>query len=318
MPYASPLYVLLWLAMTLPARAAGQEPLPVAPGVYAFVGLGGTPQAANRGRVANSGFIVGSTGVVVIDTGISRRFGAEMLAAIRRVTERPVSLVVLTHATQEFVFGTSSFVEAGAVIAAHRETIKLMASRCGHCLDTLRPVLGAELEGTRLVVPARAFEGSETFSEGGISFEVIHLGWASTPGDVVVYHPASGVAFTGGMALSREIPPIQDCDFAGWLSALNKLKKLPIRRVVPGFGPIGGPEIIDSTIAYLHALDRRVRALYLESSSLIQALDHGELGRFRSWSGYEARHRQNVQHRYLQLEIEDLGGDPRSTIQPEQ
>lgn len=315
MPYVSRLCV-VWLAMTLPARAAGLEPLPVAPGVYAFVGTGGVPQAANRGRVANSGFIVGSAGVVVIDTGISQRFGAEMLASIRSVTQRPVRLVILTHATQEFVFGASPFAEAGAVIAAHRETIKLMASRCGHCLDSLRPLLGAELDGTRLILPTRPFEGSETVSEGGMSIEVLHLGWASTPGDVVVYHPASGVAFTGGMALYREVPPIRDCDFAGWLAALHELKKLPIRKVVPGFGPVGGPEVIDSTLTYLHTLDRRLRTLYAESSSLLQALDRGELDRFRSWSGYEARHRQNVQHRYLQLEIEDLGGDPRSTLQP--
>jgi hypothetical protein len=32
---------------------------------------------------------------------------------------------------------------------------------------------------------------------------------------------------------------------------------------------------------------------------------------------YATIHRQNALHRYLQLEIEELGGDPRSTALPQ-
>jgi hypothetical protein len=74
---------------------------------------------------------------------------------------------------------------------------------------------------------------------------------------------------------------------------------------------------IDATVAYLAALDARVRALYRETSSLVDALERSDLEPYRQWAGYDARHRQNVQHRYLQLEIADLGGDPRSTAMPE-
>jgi glyoxylase-like metal-dependent hydrolase (beta-lactamase superfamily II) len=146
---------------------------------------------------------------------------------------------------------------------------------------------------------------------------VLHLGWASTPGDVVVHHAPTGVAFAGGMVVSREVPSIRDSDFANWQVALRRLKALPIRTVVPGFGGTGGKELIDATLGYLQALDRKIRGLYEESSSLLQALESADLEAYRGWSGYEARHRQNVQHRYLQLEIEDLGGDPRSTAQPD-
>jgi len=317
MPTLSRLLCLSFAAIVASAPAAALEPMRVAPGVYAVIGTGGTPSAENRGRVANAGFMVGPTGVVVVDSGVSERFGRELLAAIRRVTDRPVQLVILTHATQEFVFGAQVFADAGAEIAAHQDTVTLMAGRCQHCLETLRALIGPEMEGTRLAVPGRAFAGTVQLDAGGMTIDVLHLGWASTPGDVVVYHPASGVAFTGGLAVAHEVPPIRDCDFDNWQAALGRLRMLPIRSVVPGFGAVGGPETIDATLGYLQALDTKVRALYADSSSLLQALDRSDLAAYQAWGGYEPRHRQNVLHRYLQLEIEELGGDSRSTAQPE-
>lgn len=309
--------LLLVLPFALPARAADAlEALPVTPGVYAVTGAIGTPEPRNRAEVANAGFIVGPTGVIVIDTGISMRSGRALLRAIRAVTDRPVALVILTHANQEFVFGAGAFADAGVEISAHRETIALMSARCQHCLDLLRPLLGEDLDETRLVLPTRVFETTIRLPVGGTLIDVLHFGWASTPGDVAVFHPASGVAFAGGMVVSGHIPRIRDCDFRGWQAALARLRALPIRRVVPGFGPVGGPEAIDATAGYLRALDDRVQALYRDGVSLLHALEQSDLESYRGWAAYDAHHRRNVLHRYLQLEIEDLGGDPRSTALP--
>ena len=84
--------------------------------MYAFIGNGAEPAAANRGFSGNSGFVVGSEGVVVIDTGISYRHGRRILDAIARVTGKPVQLAINTHATQEFIFGNAAFAERGIPI----------------------------------------------------------------------------------------------------------------------------------------------------------------------------------------------------------
>ena len=303
------------LVLGISCAALALDPVPVAPGVYAFVGAGGAPSAENRGRVANAGFVVGATGVVVIDTGVSLRFGREMAAAIRRITDRPVRLVVLTSANQEFVFGAGAF--KGARIAAHRETIQLIKARCQHCLDTLRPLLGEELRGTRLVVPDRVIGSSTRLRAGGVQLQLLYFGWASTPGDLVVLLPETGVAFAGNMVTASHVPRIRDCDFEGWQSALARLRVLPIRALVPGFGPVSDVTAIDATAGYLAALDSRVRSLYAQTSSLVDALERSDLAAYSHWAGYDGRHRANSQHRYLQLEILDLGGDPRSTALPE-
>jgi glyoxylase-like metal-dependent hydrolase (beta-lactamase superfamily II) len=304
------------LLALLAGRAAALEPVRVAPDVYAILGEGGAPSAQNRGRVANAGFIVGPSGVVVIDSGISLRQGRSMLDAIRRTTDRPVKLVILTHAMQEFVFGIGAFVEQGGSVIAHRETRTLMAARCQACLERLRSLLGDEMEGTELLLPDRIVESTTQVSAGGVSLELLYLGPAATPGDLVVLHPASGIAFTGGLVIGRQVPQLRDADLAGWLSALQKLQAAPVRRIVPGFGAIGGREWIESTAGYLSALEDRVAALYHQQIGLVEALERSELDAYRDWPGYEAYHGRNALHRYLQIEAQDLGAEPRSTASP--
>ncbi|MEQ1880426.1 MAG: MBL fold metallo-hydrolase, partial [Burkholderiales bacterium] len=143
-----------------------------------------------------------------------------------------------------------------------------------------------------------------------------HFGWASTPGDLALLDRQSGALFTGGLVTEGRVPEIRDSDFDGWLRALDALSPLPIRHLIPGHGSIASKDAILRTRQYLESLDRSVRALYRANSSLIDSLNAAELPEYSRWTMYPVTHRKNVQHRYLQLEIEDLGGDPRSTAQP--
>jgi len=260
---------------------------------------------------------VGPSGVVVIDTGTSYRHGRRMLEAIARTTDKPVELVIVTHAVQEFLFGNAAFAERGVTILAHSETTKLMKARCEHCLENLKPVLGEELEGTRLVPPQRDIDATTTIDAGGRRLELIYLGWAGTPGDLAVLDPASGVLFAGGLVSIGRIPDIRDSDFEGWQRTLRRLQEFSFGRVVPGHGPVSGRGAIGQTAGYLDALDSVVKSLYADSSSLMESVEKAVLPAYRDWSMYATTHRQNALHRYLQLELQDLGGDPRSTALPQ-
>ena len=109
----------------------------VAPGVYMQRGAAGEVGPQNLGRVGNSGFIVGPTGVLVIDTGTSYREGLALLDAVARVTDQPVRRVLITHTRQEFLFGATAFRERGIPILMQRQAAMLMAARCENCLKTL-------------------------------------------------------------------------------------------------------------------------------------------------------------------------------------
>ena len=191
-----------------------------------------------RGTSGNSGFIVGEDGVVVVDTGISYEHGREMLAAIARLSSKPVRLVIITHADQEFLFGNAAFDELGVPVLAQVKSLELMRQRCEHCLSNLNRLLGPQImRGSRLVLPSRLVEKSATLAVAGLSLELLHFGWGSTPGDLAVFDPASGVLFAGALVSNRRIPDLRDSDLKGWLSALDQTDRIPCRVVVPGVRP---------------------------------------------------------------------------------
>jgi len=289
------------------ATAADPHLVEVADGVYVFAGAPGDMSPGNLGRIGNSGFIVGPRSVTVIDTGVSHAHGMALVAAIRRVTDKPLGPVVLTHAVQEFLYGTTAFVEAGGEPLCHRRTAELMRSRCEHCLDNLRLLLGsAAMEGTRLLVPAEVIEGDATLSASGRTIDLIHPGWASTPGDLLVLDRQTGVLFAGGVVLNNRVPELRDGQLEQWIKAIDTLRELPVRVIVPGHGPPMAANGGAATRSYLQALDHRVRLLYEGGASLMETVDSAALPEFSAWDGYEALHRKNAQLRYLQLELEDL------------
>lgn len=298
---------LMFVCLT-PAHAL--EPVRVADAVYAFIGDSGDIGPANGGDVGNSGFIVGRTGVIVIDTGVSYRHGKAMIEAIRKVSALPVELVIITHAVQEFLFGNAAFAELHVPLLTHVESAELMRSRCDHCLSNLHKILGDEaMTGTRLVVPARTLKESTVLDVAGRQLDVLFYGWASTPGDLAVFDRESGVLFAGGLVANRRIPELRDGKLDGWLQALDRLEQVPARAIVPGHGTVGGKPEIQATATYLRALDTKVRALYEDGASLMQAVDSADLPAYAGWSMYPTLHRQNVLHRYLQLEVDELGGN---------
>jgi glyoxylase-like metal-dependent hydrolase (beta-lactamase superfamily II) len=299
------------------AAEEGLTPRQVAHGVYVFVGDATEASAANRGFAGNSGFVVGASGVVVVDTGTSHRHGRRMLDAIARVTGKPVQLVINTHAAQEFIFGNGAFAERGIPILAHKETIDLMRARCSRCLERLIPQLGGELAGTRLVLPQREFMVGRKVDAGGRELELFNFGWTATPGDIAVLDRASGTLFAGGLVSAGRIPEIRDSDFEGWLRALKHLQDLAPSHVIPGFGPPSSAGVIAATGSYLRDLDARMQSLYAHSTSLLESVENAGLPAYEGWQLYSTLHRQNAQHRYLQLETRDLGGDPRSVALPQ-
>lgn len=302
-------YLLCLAALAWPAVAAADPPAvtTVAEGVHAFVGADGDIDPANRGRIGNSGFLVGDDGIVVIDTGVSDRHGRDLLAAIRRVSALPIRLVILTHAVQEFLYGTTAFVDAGAEVLAHAESAKLMHARCAHCLENLRLILGEdEMAGTRLVFPTRLVEATTELRVAGRDLRLIHPGWAATPGDLMVLDRATGVLFAGTVVVNGRIPELRDGRLGPWLEALDALGAEPVSRIVPGYGPPIAPVAAARTGEYLRGLDAVVRDLYAANVGLMDAVDRAVLPAFEGWSGYATVHRKNALTRYLQLETEDL------------
>jgi glyoxylase-like metal-dependent hydrolase (beta-lactamase superfamily II) len=296
------------------------EPVELAAGVYMLPGSSGEPDAGNLGRVGNAGFIVGRTGVLVIDTGTSYLHGRALLDAIRKVTDRPVRMALITHTKQEFLFGALAFREQGIPIAMHQAAADLMASRCETCLKTLRSTLGEEaMRGTAMFKPDITFTDAQSFDAAtpiGRPIQLLHFGQSSGPGDIAVFDPRSRTLFAGGLLDSKRIPDVIDSDLPRWREALRTLQALPAEVIVPGHGPDGGKRMVEQVDRYLDQLATRTRELQRNGVPLSEVPDATPLPEFAAWDQYDTVHRRNAALLYLRYEREQLYKSPTGASRP--
>ena len=282
----------------------------VADGVYMVQGAPGEVDTQTLGRIGNSGFIVGETGVLAIDTGTSYRHGLALLAEIRRVTDKPVRLVLITHTRQEFLFGAAAFREQGIAISMQRKAAGLMQSRCERCLKTLRQVLGDEaMRGTAMFKPDQEYDAShalETTPTLGRRIRVLYFDHSSGPGDVAVLDERTGVLFAGGLLDHQRIPDVQDSDLDHWTEALQALRTLPLRAIVPGHGPLAPPAAINTEMRYLAQLRTRLVALLNSGTALSDVADASTLPEFARWDQYDTIHRRNASVLFVRFEREQM------------
>lgn len=299
--------LLVMLASACATVPAEPRPLQVAPGVYTVPGAPGETNPANLGRLGNTGFIVGDTGVIAIDTGVSYLHGQALLAAIARVTDRPVKLALITHTRQEFLFGARAFQERGIPVHMHKRAAQLMAARCETCLKTLQRSLGSEaMRGTALFKPDAVFEVGFVTEAIGRTVHVLHFGHSSGPGDIAVLDERTATLFAGGLLSVQRIPDVIDGDFKGWQQALAALAARAPAHIVPGHGPVADARAVVAVQRYLAQLETRLMELLRAGTPLSEVPDLAALPEFETWDQYDLLHRRNASVGFLRLERELL------------
>jgi glyoxylase-like metal-dependent hydrolase (beta-lactamase superfamily II) len=297
--------------------SAADAPVEVEAGIYMLPGRRGPPSAENLGRVGNAGFIVGRQGLIAIDTGTSFRHGQALLAAMADSSPKPVQQVVVTQARQEFLFGAAAFQARGIPVRLQREAAGLVRLRCEDCLKALREALGdAEMQGTTVVTPDQLFDETHVLESAGRPVLVSYHGLASGPGTTSVFDVRSGTLFAGGLVDNQRIPDIQDGDVAAWRQALTGLRALQINTVVPGHGPAGPPELIQTMARYLARLEQMAAQLLKAGAALSEVPDAMAMPELSHWDQYDTLHRRNASLMFLRLERQLLLGEPTPGAKP--
>jgi len=285
------------------AFAATPAPVLVAPGIYALMGQPGEIAAANLGRIVNVAFVVGPRGVIVVESGVSFRHGDEIIAAVERITRKPIRLVVITHASQEAVFGAAAFQARGIPVWMHRESAALMAERCGTCLHTLRTELGERaMAGTRVAEPDHVVGKTQPLDVIGRRLVLIAPGGRDTTGALALWDETTGTLIAGSLVSIDRIPDLRDAGGKGWPEALAVLKATRCIHLIPALGRIGSCADIDALARYFAALDGHVRTLLAEGVGLAELPERSDLPDFAAWDGYPMLHIQNANRAYLRIE----------------
>src|SRR5262249_49802918 len=147
----------------------------------------GVASAENEGFNSNAGFVVTDDGVVVVDALGTPALGNALLKAIRKVTDKPVKRVIVTHYHADHFYGLGPLKEAGAEVWAHRDALAYFDDEAARRLEQRsRDLFPWVDEKTALVRADRWLDEDTEFMLGGIRFEIHHLGPAHSPEDVIV------------------------------------------------------------------------------------------------------------------------------------
>jgi len=213
---------------------------------------------------ANTGFVIGDDGVVVIDTTASfdeGNFGTapaeQLLAAIRTLSKLPVRFVINTHYHLDHVGANAVFADAGATVLAHRnvrgwihtENLRLFG-------NGIKPPQKAYIEA--LLRPTVTYERPVDLYLGSREIRVRSFP-GHTGGDSVVVIPDAKVVFAGDLFWRDMLPNLIDASTQPWIDTLDTLvKNEPDATFVPGHGDVGTAQDVASFREYLATLRRLV------------------------------------------------------------
>ncbi len=86
-------------------------------------------------------------------------------------------------------------------------------------------------------MPDITFEDNKIIEVGGERIELLNLGPAHSPGDIVVWLPEKRLVISGDMAFhQRMLPLFEHTDTAAWIKTWDIFEGLGAEVVIPGHG----------------------------------------------------------------------------------
>jgi glyoxylase-like metal-dependent hydrolase (beta-lactamase superfamily II) len=192
-----------------------------------------------RGGGGNTAVFIQAKGVTVVDTK-NPKWGAPILEAIRKITDKPVVTIVNTHTHGDHVSGNVEFPETVEVVT-HQNTaanMKKMASPPGF------PAAASNIftENNGRGMPGRTFTDRLTLGSGADRVDLYYFGRGHTNGDAMVVFPSLRVMHMGDLFPGKQIP-IMDANNGGsgveYAATLRKVHDgvTAVDTIVTGHGP---------------------------------------------------------------------------------
>ena len=173
------------------------------------------------GGAGNVGVYVTDEGAIVIDDKFEQHY-EEIIANIKKVTDKPVKYVINTHHHGDHSGGNVKMLGSGAEILLHKNARENM------------------VKGKQPGVPRIAFADEAQVVLGGKEVIARHLGRGHTNGDAVIFFPARRTIHTGDLMAGTT--PLIDYPGGGslaeWAKTLDAILKYDFDTVIPGHGNV--------------------------------------------------------------------------------
>lgn len=246
------------------------KPVRIGDGIWVLYGVPEPIDRSNGGAIANITIFDTTDGAVVVDTGPSKRYGAELEACVRELTGKPVVRVYLTHFHPDHVFGNQAF--DTRAIAAPQGVIDGLTSLGENFASAMYHAAGDWMRGTELVVPGKVVgDGHEEI--GGRRFALHSLG-GHTPSDLALLEETSGILVAGDLVFLDRAPTTPHADPELWRDSLVALTAIKATQIVPGHGPVEATQRgLVQTREWLAMVEETIRSAFDRGMSMNEAME---------------------------------------------
>jgi glyoxylase-like metal-dependent hydrolase (beta-lactamase superfamily II) len=268
---------------------------------------------------SNAGLIADGDSTLLIDTLFDLRLTEEMLATMRAAVPAAarIDTVVNTHGNGDHCYGNQLVADA-RIVASERTALEMqeLPASAMAALVAQAPNMGEvgafflrcfgafDFEGIEAVAPAETFTGELTVRVGSREVRLIEVGPAHTRGDTLALLPAERVLYSGDILFNGGHPIVWAGPASNWIAACDRILALDVEVIVPGHGPLAGPDAVRELKAYFEYLYEQARACHERGLSALAAAREIELDRWAQW-GERERLVVNIANIYSELSPEE-------------
>ncbi len=250
-------------------------PREVVPNVWSAIGATAPGTYANSGHNNNLSFVVTDNGVLVVNAGDNYQLAKALHEEIKKITDQPVRYVVLENGQGHAMLGSNYWKEQGAVVIAHEDAKHEIEAQSFELLRVMKERALEKAAGTEVVLPDETFTDKRVIEMGNETIELLYLGPAHSPGDIIVWLPCRKVVISGDMAFhQRMLPLFEHTDTAAWIETWDAFEALGAQFVIPGHGePTDMATVRTYTRDYLVYLREKIAAVIENGGTLQDAYE---------------------------------------------
>jgi glyoxylase-like metal-dependent hydrolase (beta-lactamase superfamily II) len=250
-------------------------PQEVVPGVWSAIGATAPGTYANSGHNNNLSFVVTDGGVLVVNAGANYLLAKALHDEIKKITDQPVKYVVLENGQGHAMLGASYWQAQGVPVIAHVDALHDIEEQSFALLEAMQGRVKEKAKGTKVLMPDETFTDKKVIELGGERIELLHLGPAHSPGDIIVWLPDKKLVISGDMAFhQRMLPLFEHTDTKAWIETWDAFEALGAEVVIPGHGePTDMATVRKYTRDYLVYLREKIGAVIEDGGTLQQAYE---------------------------------------------
>ena len=243
----------------------------LAPGVHVAQGF----------DFADISFVSTDEGVVAIDAGTTEETARAALQALRRVTSRPITHVILTHAHWDHIGGLGALLDSNPQVIAQAAFAdeQRIVNRSG---VRFQYFFGTAGSGRRYDVrPNHLVREPETLTVGGTRFVLYPAHGGETSDALLIHVPDRGTLFVGDAFMPYlGAPFVAEGSAEGLFETTALIRSLQPRLLVHGHPPLTEvytAQALPAIESALHELHQRVRTAMSEGRTLAEILHNNIL-----------------------------------------